>query len=91
VVWSTIPGLLNSEVAGWAQRGARWSKLWIVFKRLPAEPDLVGLMEPPELEETHERGAVTLRAVREPWPFLPHARVVPEVVAAIDLVVNTFD
>jgi hypothetical protein len=44
------------------------------------------------LVETHalefagdEQGDLVLRAVPEPWPFPPHQRVVPEVVAALDL------
>ena len=51
-----------------------------------AEADLVELVGTHELELTDEGpGDLVLRAVPEPWPFPPHMRVVPDVVAAVDL------
>ncbi len=52
-----------------------------------AETDLVELMETQALELADDgQGDLVLRAVPEPWPFPPHMRVVPDVVAALDLV-----
>jgi len=51
-----------------------------------AEADLVELVGTHDLELTNEGpGDLLLRAVPEPWPFPPHMRVVPDVVAAVDL------
>lgn len=49
-----------------------------------SELRLVDLIEQFELD-ADPRGAVVLRAVREPWPFPPHVRVAPPVVVALDL------
>ncbi len=50
------------------------------------EADLVELVDTHALELTDGGpGDLVLRAVPEPWPFPPHLRVVPDVVAAVDL------
>ena len=50
-----------------------------------AERELVDLVEGYGLERDEVAPEVLLRSVAEPWPFPAHARVVPELVAAIDL------
>jgi segregation and condensation protein B len=58
---------------------------WPVDLYIP-ETALVDLIETYALEMATEHGVdVVLRAVQDPWPFPPHQRVVPEIVAALDL------
>jgi hypothetical protein len=46
---------------------------------------LVALMDQYELERADRAADLMLRSVQEPWPFPPHARVVPAIVACVDL------
>jgi len=66
---------------GWPVPDGDWpAELYI------AEANLVELVDTHALELTDEEpGDLLLRAVPEPWPFPPHMRVVPDVVAALDL------
>jgi len=76
-----LAGASASRRLGWAVPGGDWPvELYI------AEADLVQLVDTYVLELTEEGpGDLVLRAVPEPWPFPPHLRVVPDVVAALDL------
>jgi segregation and condensation protein B len=49
-----------------------------------AEGQLAAVFEEYQLERD-DSGDILLRSVPEPWPFPPHARVVPPLVAALDL------
>ena len=50
------------------------------------ESDLIEILEAHRLEPATELPAdIVLYAVPDPWPFPPHLRVVPEIVAALDL------
>src|SRR5207253_9390874 len=49
------------------------------------EGQLAALVDEYALERDEHTPDVVLRAVQEPWPFPSQARVVPTVVAAIDL------
>jgi chromosome segregation and condensation protein ScpB len=49
-----------------------------------SEPSLVDMVEHYELEHD-PTGDLLLRSVPEPWPFPAHMRVVPDLVAALDL------
>ncbi len=49
-----------------------------------AEGQLAEVLDRYQLERD-ERGDLQLRSLPEPWPFPPHARVVPALVAALDL------
>jgi hypothetical protein len=58
---------------------------WPVELYVP-EAELVDLLETYALDmATAEAANVAIRAVPDVWPFPPHLRVVPEVVAALDL------
>jgi len=50
-----------------------------------AETQLAPLVDRYALDRGDQAPDLLLRAVPEPWPFPPHARVVPAVVAAVDL------
>jgi segregation and condensation protein B len=56
---------------------------WPVEAYIP-EPALVEVVERYELEPD-PAGDLVLRSVPEPWPFPPQMRVVPELIAAVDL------
>jgi segregation and condensation protein B len=49
------------------------------------ERHLADVVEHYALERDEHRPDLLLRAAPEPWPFPPHARVVPGIVAALDL------
>ena len=50
------------------------------------ESDLIEILEAHRLEPATELPAdIVLHAMPDPWPFPPHLRVVPEIVAALDL------
>lgn len=49
-----------------------------------AESALVAVLRAYDLTPAAD-GAVVLRAVPEPWPFLPHTRVAPQLAVALDL------
>jgi len=69
-----------------AARALRWplpSGSWPVDAYVP-ESVLVDLIERYALEPD-PHGDLVLRSVPEPWPFPPQLRVVPELVAAVDL------
>ena len=59
---------------------------WPVELYVP-EAALVDFIEAYSLEMASDQQTVdvVLRAVPDPWPFPPHLRVVPEIVAALDL------
>jgi len=78
---SVLAGASAARHLGWLVPDGDWPvELYI------AEADLVELVGTHELELANEGpGDVVLRAVPEPWPFPPHMRVVPDVVAALDL------
>jgi segregation and condensation protein B len=69
-----------------AARALKWplpSGSWTVDAYVP-EPMLIDLIERYALEPDPS-GDLLLRSVPEPWPFPPQLRVVPELVAAVDL------
>jgi segregation and condensation protein B len=49
------------------------------------EPELAQVVEHYGLERDERRPDLLLRSAPEPWPFPPHLRVAPAVVAALDL------
>ena len=58
---------------------------WPVELYVP-ESDLIEILEAHRLEPATELPAdIVLYAVPDPWPFPPHLRLVPEIVAALDL------
>jgi hypothetical protein len=54
-----------------------------------AEGQLVAVAESYQLERD-DGGDLLLRSVPEPWPFPPHARVVPPLVASLDLAESSY-
>jgi len=78
---AVLAGASAARRLGWPVPVGDWPvELYI------AEADLVELVDTHELELTNAGpGDLVLRAVPEPWPFPPHMRVVPDVVAAVDL------
>jgi hypothetical protein len=76
-----LAGASAARQLGWPMPGG----IWPIDLYLP-EPDLVELVETHDLELADDgQYDLVLRAVPEPWPFPPHLRVVPDVVAALDL------
>jgi segregation and condensation protein B len=74
-----LAGASPARVLGWELPQGNWP----VEAYVP-ESALVDVVEHYELEPDLD-GDVVLRSVPEPWPFPPQVRVVPELVAAVDL------
>ncbi len=76
-----LAGTSAARHLGWPLPAGEWPvELYV------PEGNLVKIVEEHVLEFVSERPAdVVLRAVPDAWPFPPHLRVVPDVVAALDL------
>jgi segregation and condensation protein B len=69
---------------GWPLPNGHWPAEAYV-----GELDLAAIVDRHRLERD-DHGTLILRAVPEPWPLPPHTRVVPPIVAALDLVESEF-
>jgi len=75
-----LGGNSAARLLGWELPDGTWP-----VEAYVAEPQLAALVDQYALERDDQSADVLLRTVQEPWPFPPHARVVPAVVAALDL------
>jgi hypothetical protein len=75
-----LAGTSAAQVPGWDLPSGTWP-----VEAYVAETHLVALIEKFGLERDDQSAELVLRGVQEPWPFAPHARVAPAVVAACDL------
>jgi len=75
-----LGGTSAARLLGWEFPSGTWP-----VEAYVAETDLDPLVDQYALERDDQAPDLLLRTVAEPWPFPPHARVVPAVVAALDL------
>ncbi len=75
-----LGGASAARVLSWELTDGSWP-----VEAYVAETHLVALMEQYGLERDDRSADLVLRSVPEPWPFPPQVRVVPAVVAALDL------
>ncbi len=73
-------GSSAARLLGWQLPDDTWP-----VEAYVAEPQLAALVDQYALERDDQAPELLLRTVPEPWPFPPHARVVPAIVAALDL------
>jgi len=74
-----LSGVAAARALGWALPDGSWP-----LEAYILEADLVDLVQQYDLERD-PAGDLLLRAVPDPWPFPPQLRLVPAVVAALDL------
>jgi len=74
-----LSGVSAARALGWPLPDGSWP-----LEAYVAEADLVDLVQQYDLDRD-PAGDLVLRAVPDAWPFPPHLRVVPAVVAAVDL------
>jgi len=74
-----LSGVSAARALGWTLPDGAWP-----LEAYVAEADLVDLVQQYDLDRD-PAGDLVLRAVPDAWPFPPHLRVVPAVVAAVDL------
>ena len=75
-----LGGSSAARLLGWALPEGTWPVDAYVL-----ETELVPIVEQYALERADQSTDLLLRTVQDPWPFPAHARVVPAVVAALDL------
>jgi len=75
-----LGGSSAARLLGWALPDGPWPVEAYVL-----ETELVPLIEQYALEREDQSADLVLRTVQDPWPFAAHVRVVPAVVAALDL------
>ena len=75
-----LGGASAARVLSWELTDGSWP-----VEAYVAETHLVALMEKYGFERDDRSADLVLRSVPEPWPFPPQVRVVPAVVAALDL------
>jgi len=75
-----LGGSSAARLLGWALPEGTWPVEAYVL-----ETELVPLIEQYALEREDQSADLVLRTVQDPWPFAAHVRVVPAVVAALDL------
>jgi len=74
-----LSGVSAARALGWTLPDGAWP-----LEAYVAEADLVDLVQQYDLDRD-PAGDLVLRAVPDAWPFPPHLRVVPAVVAAVNL------
>src|SRR6202022_3804010 len=77
---AVLGGTSAARALGWDLPAGAWQ-----VEAYVAETPLVALVEQYGLERDDRSADLVLRSVPEPWPFPPQVRVVPAVVAALDL------
>jgi len=75
-----LGGSSAARLLGWALPEGTWPVDAYVL-----ETELVPIVEQYALERADQSTDLLLRTVQDPWPFPAHTRVVPAVVAALDL------